>query len=156
MKEQNNLDLMKYIFGGLFVITQRWKNIGDRYLQNENLTTAQWLLLAILVKNFDNPPTLSQAAEAMGTSRQNVKQIALKLEKRGFLQLIADTSDNRILRLYMTKHSRLFWEQREEKDDLNVAVIFTGLTDDEIKIMYGIVRKLERQTVKMAGPKRLL
>ena len=132
MKEQNNLDLMKYIFGGLFVVTQRWKNIGDRYLQKENLTTVQWLLLAILVKKFDNPPTLSQAAEAMGTSRQNVKQIALKLEKKGFLQLIAETSDNRILRLYMTKQSRLFWEEREEKDDLNVAVIFTGLTDDEI------------------------
>ena len=156
MKEQNNLDLMKYIFGGLFVITQRWKNIGDRYLQKENLTTVQWLLLAILEKRFDNPPTLSQAAEAMGTSRQNVKQVALKLEKRGFLQLIADTSDNRIRRLYMTKQSRLFWEQREEKDDLNLAVLFTGLTDDEIKIMYGIVRKLERQTVKMAGPRKLL
>ena len=38
----------------------------------------------------EDPPTLKELSELMGTSHQNVKQIALKLERKGFISILRD------------------------------------------------------------------
>lgn len=69
------------IFGGLFLVSNRLETIGNEFLGE--LTTKQWFFLAVLFTFFTEPPTLSQLSQFMGSSHQNLKQIALKLEKRG-------------------------------------------------------------------------
>ena len=88
------------VFGLIFLLSQHMTRRADEALAPLGLTTSQWLLLAV-VSRCTSPPTLTEAAAAYGSSRQNVKQVARALELRGFLALRADTDDARAVRLHL-------------------------------------------------------
>jgi MarR family transcriptional regulator for hemolysin len=147
----DTIEKQKYIFGSIFLLANRLQVIGDQYLGREDMTTKQWFLSAIISQFGDNPPTLSQVAEHMGSSRQNVKQLALKLEEKGFLEIRKDAQDARALRLVLTEKSRIFWEKREKQDDEYIRELFKELTEEEIDAifkgfgkLYGTIEKIEK------------
>lgn len=141
-----------YIFGTLFFIAQKWQNIVDRKLDEKaGITTRQWMLLVILSRTFsDKLPTITEAASAFGTSRQNLKRIATDLQKKGYVIITPDPSDRRIQRLVLTgMHARVFeskknlaWQEEIIRD------LFTGLDQDEqsrlSKSMYRIHKRIEQ------------
>jgi DNA-binding MarR family transcriptional regulator len=91
-------------FGSTFVVVGHLTRLTDEGLAGWDLTTRQWLLLAVLVRGFPGrAPSLTEAAAAYGSSRQNVKQIALGLEARGWLRLEPDPRDGRTTRLVTTE-----------------------------------------------------
>lgn len=65
---------------------------------------------------FKEPPTLSELALEIGTSHQNAKQIAIKLEEKGFLVVKKDTKDKRVLRLTPTNKIEKYVKLRKDKD----------------------------------------
>lgn len=71
------------LFSGIFIQENLLHTIFDRY--NE-MSCKQWLLM-VVCKGFDVEPDLSTLAKAMGCSRQNVKKLALHLEKDGYVEL---------------------------------------------------------------------
>jgi len=96
-----------------------------------------------MIAQFGNtPPTLSEVAELMGSSRQNVKQLALKLEERGFLTIGKDELDARALRLKLTEKSRAFWEKRKKQDDEYIEHLFRDFTSDELDMVCKCFNKL--------------
>jgi DNA-binding MarR family transcriptional regulator len=91
------------VFGRVFVLVQHLSRRVDLALAPIGLTSRQWLLLAVLSRGFPGAaPTLSEAAALFGTSRQNVKQIAVQLVARGYLTLDVDPADARATRLRLT------------------------------------------------------
>ena len=95
------------LFGSVFLIAQHLTRRADRELADLGITTRQWLLLAILTKALPgSSPSLSEAAERYGSSRQNVEQIALGLEARGFVRLVPDPTDARTTRIEVTERVR--------------------------------------------------
>ncbi len=81
----------------------------DERLVMVGLTSRQWLLLAVLQRFFPgSSPTLTEAAARYGTSRQNVKQIALGLERGGWLDIEPDPVDGRASRLVLTDRIDVF------------------------------------------------
>ena len=128
----NTLDKQKYIFGSIFLIANKLQVLGDQHLGKGGITTKQWLLTVMISQFHGKSPTLSEVAELMGSSRQNVKQLALKLEKKGFLNIQKDDKDARALRLKLTEKSRAFWEQRQKQDEQYVEELFKDFSIDEI------------------------
>ena len=53
-------------------------------------------------------PTLRELSQVMGSSHQNVKQILLKLEKKGFVIMQVDDKDRRKQRIFLTQKAREF------------------------------------------------
>lgn len=149
MNEIEIIEKMKFIFGNLFLLAQRWQYIGDRELSTDNLTTKQWFLLVTIGTLFRTPPTLTEVTEALGTSRQNVKQIALNLEKRGFLEIRHDENDRRILRFKITQKSSDFWDKRADRDEKYVAGLFKGLTLEEIEMFHVGITKLSQRAEEL-------
>lgn len=135
-------DKQKFIFGSIFLMANKLQVIGDKYLGKDDITTKQWFLTVMISQFPDNPPTLSEVAELMGSSRQNVKQLALKLEEKGFLNIEKDTEDARALRLKLTEKSKVFWERREEQDDQFLAELFRDLNREELDAMVSGFNKL--------------
>ena len=91
-------------FGRVFVLQQHLARLADAALEPLGLTSRQWLLLAVLTRAFPGrAPSLTEAAAVYGSSRQNVKQVALGLEAKGYLRLLADPTDARARRLHVTK-----------------------------------------------------
>jgi DNA-binding MarR family transcriptional regulator len=122
-------------FGSVFMIVQHLTRRADQALADLGITTRQWLLLALLTKAFsDHSPSLSEAAEKYGSSRQNVKQIALGLEARGFVRLVPDATDGRTTRIELTERVRLFDEPpMVDRTSAMLDDVFAGLTAHEIR-----------------------
>ncbi|KAB3536096.1 MarR family transcriptional regulator [Alkaliphilus pronyensis] len=132
----------KHIFGSIFVLANKLQVVLDRELAKFDMTTKQWLMTAVIEEFFDSPPTLKEVSRVMGSSHQNVKQIALKLEKKGYLALEKDNNDKRVIRLRLTEKSYSFWSQREPDSDLFLRELFRDIKDEELVRMYRGIYKL--------------
>jgi DNA-binding MarR family transcriptional regulator len=137
MVDPQLVEIQATAFGRTFVLVQHLTRITDAALADWGLTTRQWLLLAILHRAFpDRSPTLTEAAEAYGSSRQNVKQVALALEARGFLRLVADPRDGRAVRLERTGRERMFDEPEGQARGLAIlAQAFGGFSRQETLLL---------------------
>jgi DNA-binding MarR family transcriptional regulator len=142
-------------FGTLFVLMAHLSRRADSELADLGLTTRQWLLLAVLTNAFPGySPSLSDAAEKYGSSRQNVKQVALGLEARGFVRLVPDPADARTTRIELTDRVREFDEPRMvERTRGMLEDAFGGLTAAETGELLALLRRwLAGLTTPMAAP----
>lgn len=135
---QKNADLFAYIF----LLAQRLEYISNKSLENDALTTKQFLLLAITEKAFDHEPSLKEVADALGTTHQNVRQMTNQLEKKGFIEVFKDPNDKRVNRLRTTEANKEYWNSRAEKQSREIMEMFKEFSDDEIVSMHDMVLKL--------------
>ncbi|MHB9928069.1 MarR family winged helix-turn-helix transcriptional regulator [Clostridium botulinum] len=139
-KEIDNIDKRYHVFGMLFLLSNKLEALGNNFLVE--LTTKQWFFMLILMNFFKEPPTLSELALEMGTSHQNAKQIAIKLEEKGFLVVKKDTKDKRVLRLTPTNKIEKYVKLRKDKDHFFIEKFFNVLTKEEVKNIYESFTKL--------------
>ena len=144
MGKRDELEARAEIFGSVFLIAQHLTRRADRELADLGLTTRQWLLLAVLTKTFPGvSPTLSQAAQEYGSSRQNVKQMALGLEARGFVRLVADPADARATRIEVTELVQAFDEPHMvQRTTAMLTDAFASLTPRETRDLRDLSRQL--------------
>lgn len=139
------LDLLsdtQYFFGALFVVSNRLETILERKFNRFGVTTKQWFLSIVIDKLFDQPPTIKQAAHAIGSSHQNVKQLALKLSDKGLLKLEKDKQDTRAMRLQLTEESHALWKRvRTQRDTFNES-LFDGVSEEELKTIRNVMGRL--------------
>lgn len=129
------------VFSYLFVLSQRIEYITDSFLKKDNLTTKQLLTLIAIGNAFDSDPSVSEVAEVLSTSHQNVTQIALNLQKRGFVEIMRDPDDKRRRLLKLTKANEEFWDARDEENYENMKRIFSYLSKEEISQLHTILSK---------------
>ncbi|ABS35104.1 MarR family transcriptional regulator [Clostridium botulinum] len=139
-KEIDNIDKRYHVFGMLFLLSNKLEALGNNFLGE--LTTKQWFFMLILMNFFKEPPTLSELALEIGTSHQNAKQIAIKLEEKGFLVVKKDTKDKRVLRLTPTNKIEKYVKLRKDKDHFFIEKFFNVLTKEEVKNIYESFTKL--------------
>lgn len=141
------------ILGLLIDSANKLQISGDRYFRSTGLTAKQWYFCVLLEQFGERAPTLGEMAKEMGSSYQNVKQIALKLEKKGLLRIEKDLQDNRKLRLFVPETNQEYWEAREEKDTEFIAMIFRGWSKDEITSLFLNLQKLHTSIVTLRHTK---
>jgi len=148
------LENIKNSFGLLFFVSNRLETIIDRYLSEHDLTTKQFFLSLVLIQHKDRKPslTLGEASAFMGTSRQNVKQLALKLQERGFCKITTDKVDRRILRLSITKKNTDFWNEIDLQNVKFLNKIFQDIDDSTLehfssglKTLFSTIEKMEEE-----------
>ena len=122
-----------FVFGSLFVTANLMETLLDRAFASYGITSKQWLLLITIQSLFQEAPTVSQVAAAMGTSHQNVKQVALNLEKRGFLRLEKDKQDARAVRLFVTDACRAFAEETQQAGEQFMKEAFSRVSSEDAR-----------------------
>lgn len=117
---------------------------ADAAMRSLDLTARQWLLLALIEKAFPaQQPTLNDVARIHGSSRQNVKQIALQLEARGYLHLISDPDDLRALRLQLSDKVAIFKQPHEvAHQQALLNQIFADFTQADLITLHGLMHRL--------------
>lgn len=106
-----------------------------KYLERKSffgLSGRQVLLLAS-VCSFENPPTLTEIATANNASHQNMKQILLKLEERGFINLVDDERDNRIIRAVITEEGEVLCSRYRKTIDKLVRELLGDVPEKKIE-----------------------
>lgn len=96
-------DLSKTLFALATLLTRKWEVIYNRDQTSGDLTLKQLLLLIVVEHSFDYDPAISEVADSLATSHQNVKAISVLLEKKGFVDLYKDDKDKRVIRLKTKK-----------------------------------------------------
>ncbi len=129
-------------FALLLIITNRMETLMTRDLKEFDVTTKQWFLSATINSVFEEPPTIKEAANVMGSSHQNIKQIALKLEQKGLLKLEKDQNDARVTRLRATEQSTGFWEKTVPKGEEFIHRMYEEIGEDELEVTKKVLDKI--------------
>lgn len=129
------------LFGSSLMFAQQLMMRVAEFLEPFGLTSRQWLLLAVIDKGFPGyAPTISEASAVFGTSRQNVKQVAVQLERRGWLRLVPDPADRRVLRLVLTDRLGVFDDSAVQADQAAfILSVFGELTARERRMLLDMV-----------------
>jgi DNA-binding MarR family transcriptional regulator len=130
----------------LFLLSQRLRNQMDRILADTGLTSQQAAVLTAV--RSGGAPTFSEVAEAIGTSHQNVKQLAVVLERKGFITIKPDPEDRRARRLQATAKNRRYWAARDPKDHDELLSLFTDLNRTEAKQLFELLGRIYERALE--------
>lgn len=135
-----DLEEKAHVFGGVFILANRLQVLGDKF--DENLTVKQWMLLVCILKAEGGVPTISEVANFTGNSRQNVKKMAIILEKKGLLVLKKDSNDARILRMSVTSKCKEHLKQREARELEFLEKLYEDFDTNQIRSLNNGITKL--------------
>lgn len=124
----------------VIALAQELRTLMDQRLLPSGLTTQQVTLLSV-IEIMGGSPTLTETARALAMSHQNVKQLAVALERKGFLEIVPDEHDGRSKRMQVTKKHRKFWAKRNPQDHACVADWLAGLDEAETETLARLLAK---------------
>ena len=129
-----------FILGLLSAFENRFQAIADNTMKE--ISWKQFFSV-ICINLCKTPPTVKELAEIMGSSHQNVKQILLKLEKKGFVTLTVDENDKRKQRIELTDYCREFCEKNDEMSMALMKKMFEGVSEEQLQVTIQTIIQIE-------------
>lgn len=126
------------LFANVFIQENLLHAIVDR---NSEISSKQWLLMAVC-KSFSEPQDLSALAKYMGCSRQNIKKLALQLEKKGYILLIKSKSDARSICVEITEKGLEFNRKNTAMAESIHNALFKYFSDEDIDKYFELSLKM--------------
>ena len=133
-----------FLLGLLSAFDNRYQAAADEYLKE--ITWKQFFAI-ICINLCKEAPTINELSDVMGSSHQNVKQILLKLEKKGFVTAVPDEKDKRKQRIFVTDKCRTFLEQNDnngQQSQYVIGRIFDGIDEKSLQTTIQTIMKMER------------
>lgn len=144
MDDSKRLQYEQSIFSSMMLLSTQMETSLDRALASSGLTATQWFMSILLETAFNQPPTLKEAASRLGTSYQNIKQIALNLQKRGLVEVRKDPNDARITRLHLIPGQDNFWHEADEKGSAYLTALFNGISENDLMFTVKILQQIQK------------
>ena len=138
-----------FLLGLLSAFDNRYQAAADKYFKE--ITWKQFFAI-ICINLCKEAPTLNDLSEVMGSSHQNVKQILLKLESKGFVAMMTDENDKRKQRFIVTDKCREFMQENDNQNrnsEKIIMSIFEGVDDMSLKVTIETIIKMERNLSKI-------
>ena len=129
-----------FLLGLLSAFENRFQAIADNTMKE--ISWKQFFSV-ICINLCKTPPTVKELAEIMGSSHQNVKQILLKLEKKGFVTLTVDENDKRKQRIELTDYCREFCEKNDEMSMALMKKMFEGVSEEQLQVTIQTIIQIE-------------
>lgn len=149
MNKLDQIPNQQFIFGSLFVLANRVDTLLDRALQKFNVSSKQWFLSICIASLFDHDPSLKELAKESGSSHQNVKQVALKLQDKNLLELYKDPKDARTTRVKLSEYSNEFWKLSDQDSNEFMNQLFKDISNDELESVRKVFTKLNNNLSEM-------
>lgn len=130
-----------YLLGLLSAFENRFQAMADNLMKE--ISWKQFFAV-ICINMCKEPPTLKELSDVLGSSHQNVKQILLKLEKKGFIEFLQDESDKRKQLIALTVKCKNFCEKNDDASALIMAKMFDGISDKDIRTTIKTIINIEK------------
>ena len=133
-----------FLLGLLSAFDNRFQAAADAFFKE--ITWKQFFAI-ICINLCKEAPTINELSDVMGSSHQNVKQILLKLEKKGFVTTVTDEKDKRKQRIIVTDEARRFLEENDnngQQSQYIIGQIFNGISDKNLQTTIQTIMKMER------------
>lgn len=134
------IELSYFLLGLLSAFENRFQAVADGTMKE--ISWKQFFAI-ICINMCKEKPTVKELAEIMGSSHQNVKQILLKLEKKGFVSITVDESDKRKQRIELTDYCREFCAKNDEMTMRIMKKMFEGVSEEQLKITIQTIIQIE-------------
>ena len=129
----------KAIFSTLFIAGNKLQTLFDNHIPEISLK--QFMLLSI-VRQSNEPLTLTQLGNLLGCSRQNVKKLADVLMKKGFIHIRQSPCDARAVSICPTEKADEFFQKDFAEYQESLKYLFEVYTDKEIETLFILLSKL--------------
>lgn len=130
-----------YLLGLLSAFENRFQAVADN--QMKEISWKQFFAI-ICINLCKEPPTLRELSDVLGSSHQNVKQILLKLEGKGFIEFFPDENDKRKQRIRLTKKCIRFCEKNNDMSMQIMSKMFEGIPEKDIKTTIRTITRIEK------------
>lgn len=129
-----------FLLGLLSAFDNRFQAVADKMIGE--ISWKQFFAI-ICINLCKESPTIKELAGILGSSHQNVKQILLKLERKGFVEISTDLNDKRKQRVQLTKKCLDFCNANDEKSGRAVELMFKGISKEQLGITIQTIMQME-------------
>ena len=130
-----------YLLGLMSAFENRFQALADSVMKE--ISWKQFFAI-VCINMCKEPPTLRELSEVLGSSHQNVKQILLKLEGKGFVEFREDEADKRKQRIVLTKKCLKFCEKNNDMSMQIMAKMFDGIPEKDLKTTIKTITSIEK------------
>ena len=134
------LDPLIFLLGLLSAFENRFQAVADRTMKE--ISWKQFFAIVCIHMCKDHP-TVKELAGIMGSSHQNVKQILLKLERKGFIIISADEKDKRKQRIQLTEYCIEFCSKNEEITSAIMEKMFMDISEEQLQVTIQTIIQIE-------------
>ena len=134
------IKLSYFLLGLLSAFDNRFQAVADSTMKE--VSWKQFFAI-ICINLCKDKPTVKELAEIMGSSHQNVKQILLKLEKKGFVSIAVDENDKRKQRIELTDYCKEFCAQNDEMAMGIMKKMFAGVSEEQLQVTIQTIIQIE-------------
>jgi len=127
-------------FGNILVLSNKLQTLGDTLLPE--LTLKQWFLLIVISKMDNTSPTLNEIADAMSSTRQNIKRILTSLEEKGFVKISESKMDRRALAIMLEPKTFQYFNDMEDLCEININKLFKDISEKDLSTFLCVLNKL--------------
>lgn len=135
-----------FLLGLLSAFENRFQAFADQAMQE--ISWKQFFAI-ICINLCKEKPTIKELAEIMGSSHQNVKQILLKLEKKGFVNIYPDSQDKRKQRIELTEYCMEFCQENDEMSCHIMQKMFDGISVEQLQVTIQTITQIEDNLKKI-------
>lgn len=129
----------KAIFSSLFILGNRLQTIFDERIPD--ITLKQFMLLS-LIRQTDTQMTFTQLGNMMGCSRQNVKKIAVVLERNGYVAIKRNKEDVRAATIVPTPKMHEFFNTIFVNYQKELTYVFEHYSNEELQQLFQLFMRL--------------
>lgn len=140
------------VFGSIFTTSNRLQLLLDKTIPD--LSAKQWFVMTMLTL-CEQPPSLIQLARVCDSSYQNIKQIVLKLEDKGFVRLEADEKDKRTKRVVITSKHKKWEKDTREQSARFVDTLFEMLSLEQVKNLKNLLLAIYERLGEMQNEEKI-
>lgn len=136
----SDVELSYFLLGLLSAFENRFQAVADSTMKE--ISWKQFFVI-ICINMCKEKPTVKELAEIIGSSHQNVKQILLKLEKKGFVSITVDENDKRKQRIELTDYCKEFCAKN---DDMTIEIMkkmLDGVSEKQLQITIQTIIQIE-------------
>lgn len=144
-------DRFSSIRDDIFMLSKLFQSIANQ--RSQGITVKQLRLLETIAKSPPHSLTISSLAAYAGSSRQNVKKMALILERERLISFGKDDHDGRMLRIEITDEGRNALNSRDENNDNLPDQVFLDLDEKTIKTTAKTLSKMKKNCLRLMANK---
>lgn len=144
----SGVELSYFLIGLLSAFENRFQAVVDSAMKE--ISWKQFFAI-ICINMCKEKPTVKELAEIMGSSHQNVKQILLKLEKKGFVHITVDERDKRKQRIELTDYCREFCTKNDEMSMNIMKKMFDGVSEEQQQVTIQTIIQIENNLKEIRG-----
>lgn len=134
------IELSYFLLGLLSAFENRFQAVADSIMK---VISWKQFFAIICINLCKDKPTVKELADIMGSSHQNVKQILLKLEKKGFVSIAVDENDKRKQRIELTDYCRDFCSRNDEMTTNIIKKMFAGVSEEQLQVTVQTIIQIE-------------